>query len=147
MTGSKYKAVFHPRLTGSVSYNPLITSLSILGLEKSLSTKGFFFLTTSSFIYFYCCVFRYANVKKCSNEGRALMQLDFQQFLMKLEKLTDIRPIPDKEFVETYIKAYYLTENDMERWIKEHRVRAGKQSITFLFLFLCSVPLYNWYII
>lgn len=51
------------------------------------------------------------------------MQLDFQQFLMKLEKLTDIRPIPDKEFVETYIKAYYLTENDMERWIKEHRVR------------------------
>lgn len=68
-------------------------------------------------------LFSYANVKKCSNEGRALMQLDFQQFLMKLEKLTDIRPIPDKEFVETYIKAYYLTENDMECWIKEHRVR------------------------
>ncbi|XP_004862740.1 syndetin [Heterocephalus glaber] len=69
----------------------------------------------------------YANVKKCSNEGRALMQLDFQQFLMKLEKLTDIRPIPDKEFVETYIKAYYLTENDMERWIKEHREYSAKQ--------------------
>lgn len=69
----------------------------------------------------------YANVKKCSNEGRALMQLDFQQFLMKLEKLTDIRPIPDKEFVETYIKAYYLTENDMERWIKEHREYSMKQ--------------------
>lgn len=64
----------------------------------------------------------YANVKKCSNEGRALMQLDFQQFLMKLEKLTDLRPIPDKEFVETYIKAYYLTENDMEQFIKNHRV-------------------------
>uniref|UniRef100_A0A2K6MTY4 VPS50 subunit of EARP/GARPII complex n=1 Tax=Rhinopithecus bieti TaxID=61621 RepID=A0A2K6MTY4_RHIBE len=57
----------------------------------------------------------YANVKKCSNEGRALMQLDFQQ------------PIPDKEFVETYIKAYYLTENDMERWIKEHREYSTKQ--------------------
>ncbi|KAM8770444.1 syndetin isoform 2-T2 [Rhynchonycteris naso] len=69
----------------------------------------------------------YANVKKCSNEGRALMQLDFQQFLMKLEKLTDIRPIPDKEFVETYIKAYYLTENDMERWIREHREYSTKQ--------------------
>ncbi|XP_030056373.1 syndetin isoform X2 [Microcaecilia unicolor] len=69
----------------------------------------------------------YANVKKCSNEGRALMQLDFQQFLLKLEKLTDLRPIPDKEFVETYIKAYYLTENDMERWIKEHREYSTKQ--------------------
>lgn len=74
-----------------------------------------------------CCRLRllsrsYANVKKCSNEGRALMQLDFQQFLMKLEKLTDLRPVPDKEFVETYIKAYYLTENDMEQFIKNHRV-------------------------
>lgn len=67
----------------------------------------------------------YANVKKCSNEGRALMQLDFQQFLMKLEKLTDLRPIPDKEFVETYIKAYYLTENDMEQFIKNHRVSSS----------------------
>uniref|UniRef100_A0A8C7GKZ1 VPS50 subunit of EARP/GARPII complex n=1 Tax=Oncorhynchus kisutch TaxID=8019 RepID=A0A8C7GKZ1_ONCKI len=33
----------------------------------------------------------YGNVKKCSTEGRALMQLDFQQFLMKLEKLTGMR--------------------------------------------------------
>uniref|UniRef100_A0A8C6Q5I4 VPS50 subunit of EARP/GARPII complex n=1 Tax=Nothobranchius furzeri TaxID=105023 RepID=A0A8C6Q5I4_NOTFU len=69
----------------------------------------------------------YSNVKKCSNEGRALMQLDFQQFLMKLEKLTDLRPIPDKEFVETYIKAYYLTENDMEQFIKNHREYSMKQ--------------------
>uniref|UniRef100_A0A672KAR5 VPS50 subunit of EARP/GARPII complex n=1 Tax=Sinocyclocheilus grahami TaxID=75366 RepID=A0A672KAR5_SINGR len=69
----------------------------------------------------------YANVKKCSNEGRALMQLDFQQFLMKLEKLTDLRPIPDKEFVETYIKVYYLTENDMEQFIKNHREYSMKQ--------------------
>ncbi|XP_041931800.1 syndetin isoform X1 [Alosa sapidissima] len=69
----------------------------------------------------------YANVKKCSNEGRALMQLDFQQFLTKLERLTDLRPIPDKEFVETYIKAYYLTENDMEQFIKNHREYSMKQ--------------------
>lgn len=80
------------------------------------------FALTSSVL---CC--SYANVKKCSNEGRALMQLDFQQFLMKLEKLTDLRPIPDKEFVETYIKAYYLTENDMEQFIKNHRVRRGRK--------------------
>ena len=63
---------------------------------------------------------------------------------MKLEKLTDIRPIPDKEFVETYIKAYYLTENDMERWIKEHRVRAEKQLIKFLFFLFCVVLV--WYV-
>lgn len=69
------------------------------------------------------------------------MQLDFQQFLIKLEKLTDIRPIPDKEFVETYIKAYYLTENDMERWIKDHRVRTGVSvcSLPCAFLVCCVV--------
>lgn len=69
----------------------------------------------------------FASAKKCSNEGRALMQLDFQQYLMKLEKLTDIRPIPDREFVETYVKAFYLTENEMERWIREHKEYSAKQ--------------------
>ncbi|XP_071949997.1 syndetin-like [Antedon mediterranea] len=68
-----------------------------------------------------------AGAKKCSNEGRALMQLDYQQFLMKLEQLTDIKPIPAKEFVETYIKAFYLSESDIESWIKERREYSGKQ--------------------
>jgi len=31
--------------------------------------------------------FRYANAKRCSNEGRALMQLDFQQLLRRLERI------------------------------------------------------------
>ena len=71
----------------------------------------------------------FSQAKKCSNEGRALMQLDYQQFLTKLGKLTDLRPIPDHDYVETYIKAYYLTETDMESWIQEHRV---------------SIPLFQW---
>jgi len=37
------------------------------------------------------CQYSFASAKKCTNEGRALMQLDFQQFLNKLEKLTDLR--------------------------------------------------------
>ena len=36
-------------------------------------------------------IFSFSNVKKCSNEGRALMQLDFQQYLLQLEKLTTLR--------------------------------------------------------
>ncbi|GAB6031035.1 hypothetical protein CHUAL_007851 [Chamberlinius hualienensis] len=60
--------------------------------------------------------------RKCSNEGRALMQLDFQQFLMKLEKITDLSPIPDKEYAENYIKAFYLPESNLENWIIAHKV-------------------------
>jgi len=33
----------------------------------------------------------YANARKCSIEGRALMQLDFQQYLNNVEKLIDLR--------------------------------------------------------
>lgn len=33
----------------------------------------------------------FAAAKKCSIEGRALMQLDFQQYLKNVEKLVEIR--------------------------------------------------------
>lgn len=69
----------------------------------------------------------YSNVKKCSNEGRALMQLDFQQYLMKIDELTKVRPVPGKEFVEGYIKAFYLTEEDLELWMKNHPEYTKKQ--------------------
>lgn len=70
--------------------------------------------------------FRFSYAKKCTHEGRALMQLDYQQFLLKLEKLMTLRPIPDKEFVENYIKAFYLPESSMEQWIIERKVNRKK---------------------
>lgn len=48
------------------------------------------------------------------------MQLDYTQFICKLEKLTTLRPIPKKEFVDLYVKAYYLQENNLEDWIKQY---------------------------
>lgn len=64
----------------------------------------------------------FSEAKKCSNGGRALMQLDFTQFLSKFEKISSMRPIPHKEYVENYVKAYYLPESELEKWIKEHKV-------------------------
>lgn len=32
------------------------------------------------------------------------------------------RPIPDKEYVEAYVKAFYLPENILEEWIIAHKV-------------------------
>ncbi|KAL0277277.1 UNVERIFIED_CONTAM: hypothetical protein PYX00_004621 [Menopon gallinae] len=69
----------------------------------------------------------FSNVKKCSNGGRALMQLDYTQFICKLEKLTTLRPIPNREFVDLYVKAYYLQENNLEEWIKQHKEYTSKQ--------------------
>jgi hypothetical protein len=65
---------------------------------------------------------RFSNAKKCSNGGRGLMQLDFIQFLSKLEKLTSVRPIQGRDYVENYVKAYYLPEAALESWVREHNV-------------------------
>ncbi|XP_052286176.1 syndetin-like isoform X2 [Dreissena polymorpha] len=74
----------------------------------------------------------YASAKKCSIEGRALMQLDFQQYLKNVEKLVEIKPIPDREYVENYIKAYYFPENQLEGWLPEHREYSLKQLVSLV---------------
>lgn len=106
-------------------------------------------------------LFSYANAKRCSNEGRALMQLDFQSLLRRLERIIEdmkyvsphshscssawnryqpFRPLPHKEFVENYIKAYYLPEQSIDQWIRDNTVTNGFH--TFLSLYraalLCS---------
>jgi len=37
------------------------------------------------------------------------------------------RPIPDREYVEGYIKAYYFPENQLEGWLPEHRVSVYRE--------------------
>lgn len=70
--------------------------------------------------------------KKCSHAGRALMQLDFTQLGSKVEKICSLRPLPHREFVENYIKAYYLVEDQLEAWIKEHREYTSKQLLSLV---------------
>ncbi|GFT12422.1 hypothetical protein NPIL_469741 [Nephila pilipes] len=71
----------------------------------------------------------FSQAKKCTNGGRALMQLDYQQFLSKVERLTDLQPLPGKEVVESYIKAYYMLESNLEQWIRSHKEYTNKQLI------------------
>lgn len=64
-----------------------------------------------------------AMARKCTNEGRALMQLDLRQLQLKVEHLTRLRPLPESALVETYIKAFYLPESTLEQWVQQHPVR------------------------
>merc|ERR1712071_520774 len=61
-------------------------------------------------------------VRKCTNECRALMQLDLRQLQLKMDGLTRLRPLPDASLVETYIKAYYLPESSLDEWVRHHTV-------------------------
>jgi hypothetical protein len=57
------------------------------------------------------------------------MQLDYRQFVLKLEKMgrDDLpKPVPYQDYVGQYVKAYYIPEGDLEGWVKQHnQVRMG----------------------
>ncbi|XP_022664599.1 syndetin-like isoform X2 [Varroa jacobsoni] len=60
----------------------------------------------------------FASAKKCSNAGRALMQLDWQQFLSKVERMrVKLKPVPDQTQVEALVRAYYLIDRPLEEWL------------------------------
>lgn len=42
---------------------------------------------------------RFSGAKKCTNEGRALMQLDYQQYRTKVEKISNIRFVLQKSAI------------------------------------------------
>ncbi|XP_058789104.1 syndetin isoform X2 [Phymastichus coffea] len=67
----------------------------------------------------------FSTIKKCSNGGRALMQLDFTQFILKYESITSLKPMPHQTYVASYIKAFYLPEISIEMWIKEHPAKVS----------------------
>uniref|UniRef100_A0A1I7WYB3 DUF2451 domain-containing protein n=1 Tax=Heterorhabditis bacteriophora TaxID=37862 RepID=A0A1I7WYB3_HETBA len=64
----------------------------------------------------------YCEGGRCSTEGRALMQLDFQHLLFKLTHICQILPVPHADYVDGFIKAYYLPESGLEQWISNHSV-------------------------
>nr|KAG5709161.1 hypothetical protein BaRGS_028617 [Batillaria attramentaria] len=41
-------------------------------------------------------------------------------------------PIPERELVEAYIKAYYLPESQLEAWIQEHKEYSNKQLLALI---------------
>jgi len=67
------------------------------------------------------------------------MQLDFTQLKSKFEKVTSFRPMPHREYVELYIKAYYLPENSFEEWIKEHKVLRSTIIVPTLMQCSCNI--------
>ncbi|EDQ90303.1 uncharacterized protein MONBRDRAFT_32036 [Monosiga brevicollis MX1] len=68
----------------------------------------------------------FASAKKCTNEGRAKMQLDYKHFLNKIGSLSPVKPTTD--VVQNYIQAYYLSDADLEQWIRtNHQVYTARQ--------------------
>jgi hypothetical protein len=65
-------------------------------------------------------VHAFGNVKKCSEGGRLQMLMDVNAFESSLLVLSGLKPVPFVEYSKTYVRAYWLDESDMEKWIATH---------------------------
>ncbi|OAY38115.1 syndetin [Manihot esculenta] len=61
-----------------------------------------------------------SRVKKCTDEGRALMSLDLQVLINGLQHFVSVNVKPKLQVVETFIKAYYLPETEYVHWARAH---------------------------
>lgn len=124
----------------SMTHSPYVDQISTLleGLKRRLAGLQKILLQPVPFVImritwaaiishiFDCLVEGYATTS-CSNEGRALMGIDFQNIQQVCEKVSEIRPCPHVSFVEGYIKAFYHRDSEMEQWVREHPEYTTKQ--------------------
>ncbi|XP_042511409.1 syndetin [Macadamia integrifolia] len=61
-----------------------------------------------------------SRVKRCTDEGRALMSLDLQVLINGLQHFVSVNVRPKLQIVETFIKAYYLPETEFVHWARAH---------------------------
>ncbi|XP_022755917.1 syndetin-like isoform X2 [Durio zibethinus] len=61
-----------------------------------------------------------SRVKRCTDEGRALMSLDLQVLINGLQHIVPLNVKPKLQIVETFIKAYYLPETEYVHWARAH---------------------------
>ncbi|EYU37015.1 hypothetical protein MIMGU_mgv1a001212mg [Erythranthe guttata] len=61
-----------------------------------------------------------SRVKRCTDEGRALMSLDLQVLINGLKHFVSFDVRPKLQIVETFIKAYYLPETEYVHWSRVH---------------------------
>ncbi|KAM6550124.1 hypothetical protein CsatB_021800 [Cannabis sativa] len=61
-----------------------------------------------------------SRVKRCTDQGRALMSLDLQVLINGLQHIVPVNVKPKFHIVETFIKAYYLPETEYVHWSRAH---------------------------
>eukprot|EP00727_Mastigamoeba_balamuthi_P011144 m51a1_g6652 hypothetical protein (973) ;mRNA; r:138499-141826 len=62
----------------------------------------------------------FSRIKRCSNEGRAMMTMDLQVVSSALEKASGLKPLPGASVVDIYIKAFYFTDAEFMDFAKAH---------------------------
>ncbi|XWS52950.1 hypothetical protein CRYUN_Cryun11dG0115700 [Craigia yunnanensis] len=75
-----------------------------------------------------------SRVKRCTDEGRALMSLDLQVLINGLQHFVSLNVKPKFQIVETFIKAYYLPETEYVHWARAHPEYSKNQIVGLITL-------------
>ena len=62
----------------------------------------------------------FSRIRKISNEGRANMSMDTQCLQYNLDMIHKCRPPRGKHYVDAFIRASYMDEEDLLAWIREN---------------------------
>ena len=76
----------------------------------------------------------FGKVKKCTDEGRMLMNGDFSLLIRNLERVTRVTPIPNSKYVEEYIGCFFTPENSLLDWVQVHPEYPPKLMISVMSL-------------
>lgn len=71
-----------------------------------------------------------SRVKRCTDEGRALMSLDLQVLINGLQHFVSSDNVKPKfQIVDTFVKAYYLPETEYVHWGRTHQEYSKSQIV------------------
>ncbi|XP_047317109.1 syndetin [Impatiens glandulifera] len=71
-----------------------------------------------------------SRVKRCTDEGRALMSLDLQVLINGLQHFASSDSVKPKfQIVDTFVKAYYLPETEYVHWARIHQEYSKSQIV------------------
>lgn len=62
----------------------------------------------------------YSKVRKCSAEGRAAMTMNVFALHDGLNSIHLCRPSRGKHYIDNFLKAFYLSEDEMMNWIRDN---------------------------
>lgn len=62
----------------------------------------------------------YSKVRKCSPEGRAAMTMDIFSLHEELNSIHLCRPPRGKHYVDSYLRVFYMGEEETLRWIHDN---------------------------
>jgi len=99
-------------------------AIAVVGAHGALPLRieGFVYREAMAYIM-RVLVYGYSRIKRCTTEGRASMSLDLNVLRSQVARIVPnnhLKVMPLWEYANDFVKAFYLPEDDLCKWVAEH---------------------------